>query len=237
MTSLKTILSIRLIYLFWLIVMIIKRNFVIKEKVMRHVLFLIVLWSSTACTTKYWIKGNTCNSGFFAPPAYPSYDDAGICQKVAKEERELDNYKIVIEKSSNEQIVGYECKVLRYIYLNGETIHEDSNTYSSSESCLESPLFKKLKAQKNKQFKKDKIIQIEKLIARENNLAQFRDQLLKNKIAIGMPVSGLIYSWGKPDRINSHISASGSDDQYVYDKTYVYVTNGKIRAIDSSTAN
>lgn len=48
--------------------------------------------------------------------------------------------------------------------------------------------------------------------------------VLDKKIKVGMPEKLLIYSWGKPDKINS----ASYGDQYVYDGQYVYIKGGKI---------
>lgn len=47
------------------------------------------------------------------------------------------------------------------------------------------------------------------------------------KIKVGMPEKLLIYSWGKPEKINR---SSYGPDQYVYGNQYVYVKDGKITA-------
>ena len=51
------------------------------------------------------------------------------------------------------------------------------------------------------------------------------------KIKVGMPEKLLIYSWGKPEKINS---SSYGNKQYVYDNDYVYVKDGKVVSWQSS---
>ncbi|MCR4658932.1 MAG: hypothetical protein K5650_01405 [Bacteroidales bacterium] len=55
--------------------------------------------------------------------------------------------------------------------------------------------------------------------------------VLNEKIKVGMPEKLLIYSWGKPERINS---SSDGRKQYVYDNDYVYVKDGKVVSWQSS---
>lgn len=49
--------------------------------------------------------------------------------------------------------------------------------------------------------------------------------VLDEEIKVGMPEKLLYYSWGKPERINT---SSAGRKQYVYDKSYVYVKEGKV---------
>lgn len=55
--------------------------------------------------------------------------------------------------------------------------------------------------------------------------------VLDEKIKVGMPEKLLIYSWGKPKKINS---SSYGNKQYVYDNDYVYVKDGKVVSWQSS---
>ena len=55
------------------------------------------------------------------------------------------------------------------------------------------------------------------------------------KIGIGMSEQALIYSWGKPHKINKSVGSYGTHKQYVYGcysqysrPTYVYVKNGSV---------
>lgn len=49
--------------------------------------------------------------------------------------------------------------------------------------------------------------------------------VLNEEIKVGMPEKLLMYSWGKPGKINS---SSYGNKQYVYDNNYVYVKDGKV---------
>lgn len=55
--------------------------------------------------------------------------------------------------------------------------------------------------------------------------------VFSRKIKVGMPEKLLIYSWGKPEKINS---SSYGNKQYVYDNDYVYVKDGKVVSWQSS---
>ena len=59
------------------------------------------------------------------------------------------------------------------------------------------------------------------------------------KVAIGMTSDHVVQSWGKPTKINKTINASGTSEQWVYDRgrigqsQYVYLSNGVVTSIQS----
>lgn len=64
--------------------------------------------------------------------------------------------------------------------------------------------------------------------------------ILENKIVTGMTGDEVIRSWGKPSKINTTVSGSGTSEQWVYSREkigtdqYVYLDNGIVRTIQSS---
>jgi hypothetical protein len=57
----------------------------------------------------------------------------------------------------------------------------------------------------------------------------------QNKIAVGMTADQVRLSWGKPRSINSTIVASGMREQWVYGGDYVYLDDGIVRSMQSSS--
>jgi len=60
-----------------------------------------------------------------------------------------------------------------------------------------------------------------------------RARLFNHQIAIGMSERGLLCAWGDT-HVNSTITASRTDRQYVYPSTWVYVENGVITSLQTS---
>ena len=70
---------------------------------------------------------------------------------------------------------------------------------------------------------------------RRDMLTHEEVKLIKNKvIRRGMRVEVLVYSWGRPDKINRFVGMLGERQQFVYgfysisEPTYVYVKNGVV---------
>ena len=70
---------------------------------------------------------------------------------------------------------------------------------------------------------------------RRDMLTHEEVKMIKNKvIRRGMRVEVLVYSWGRPDRINIFVGMLGERQQFVYgfysiyEPTYVYVKNGVV---------
>lgn len=64
--------------------------------------------------------------------------------------------------------------------------------------------------------------------------------VMKHRIYIGMREQDLIRSWGRPNKINTTKSSSGSSEQWIYrnpgigNDTYVYLQDGVVSTIQSS---
>jgi len=57
----------------------------------------------------------------------------------------------------------------------------------------------------------------------------------QRKIKVGMSERQLLLSWGKPQRINKTVSASGVQEQWIYGSgRYVYMQNGTLTSYQSS---
>ena len=54
----------------------------------------------------------------------------------------------------------------------------------------------------------------------------------QEKIMIGMPAEAVNLSWGPPDEINNTVTASSTQEQWVYGDhgPYVYINNGKVES-------
>jgi DNA repair exonuclease SbcCD ATPase subunit len=55
--------------------------------------------------------------------------------------------------------------------------------------------------------------------------SEFKDQILKHHLAIGMTKEMVIDSWGKPDEVNRTVGSWGVHEQWVYGETYLYIEN------------
>jgi hypothetical protein len=61
------------------------------------------------------------------------------------------------------------------------------------------------------------------------------DLVIARKIGIGMTAEMVRRSWGNPERINTTITAAGTSEQWVYGlQNYVYLTNGRVTAMQTS---
>jgi len=73
--------------------------------------------------------------------------------------------------------------------------------------------------------------------AKEARQRRLIKEAIRNKqVMIGMTKDDVIASWGRPDDINRSISASGTSEQWVYergdyDSQYVYFDNGVVSYI------
>lgn len=64
--------------------------------------------------------------------------------------------------------------------------------------------------------------------------ASIVDDVMAGRISIGMTPRMVRAAWGNPETINTTITANGRDEQWVYGDDFVYVTNGKVRAMQTS---
>ena len=60
------------------------------------------------------------------------------------------------------------------------------------------------------------------------------DRILAGRITIGMTAAMVREAWGDPERINTTHSATGTDEQWVYGDSYVYLHNNVVTAIQTS---
>jgi hypothetical protein len=84
----------------------------------------------------------------------------------------------------------------------------------------------------NDKIQKNKIV-----IARENKNkklaekykdSEFKPEILKHKVAIGMTKEMVVDSWGNPEDINRTVGSWGVHEQWVYGHTYLYFEDGKL---------
>lgn len=57
---------------------------------------------------------------------------------------------------------------------------------------------------------------------------EYATQILARQIALGMSQEDVIAAWGKPDRVNTTVTALGKHEQWIYGDTYVYVSDGRV---------
>lgn len=62
------------------------------------------------------------------------------------------------------------------------------------------------------------------------------DDVLSRRISIGMTAEVAIESWGRPNSVNRTITAAGTSEQWVYgSRSYIYLANGRVTAIQQTT--
>jgi hypothetical protein len=55
-----------------------------------------------------------------------------------------------------------------------------------------------------------------------------RDAILNGKVKMGMSREEVVAAWGKPKDINRTVGSWGTHEQWVYEKQYLYFSNGKV---------
>jgi hypothetical protein len=63
---------------------------------------------------------------------------------------------------------------------------------------------------------------------------EYREAILNKKVTLGMSTDDVIASWGKPDHVNTTVTASGKHEQWVYGDQYLYFEDGRITSWQSS---
>lgn len=63
---------------------------------------------------------------------------------------------------------------------------------------------------------------------------QYRTEILGHQITLGMSEEDVKASWGKPEHVNTTVTAYGRHDQWVYGNQYVYFEDGRVSAVQSS---
>jgi len=108
------------------------------------------------------------------------------------------------------------------------------NTIESPASANPRSPEKILKDVEERRAKGREIVEQRAKEARQRRLIK---EAIKNKqVMIGMTKNDVIASWGRPDDINRSISASGTSEQWVYERgdynsQYVYFDNGVVSYI------
>lgn len=63
---------------------------------------------------------------------------------------------------------------------------------------------------------------------------EFQKAILAKKVGLGMSTDDVIASWGKPDHVNTTVTAYGKHEQWVYGNTYVYFEDGRLTSYQQS---
>lgn len=82
---------------------------------------------------------------------------------------------------------------------------------------------------------RNKRLQMEESARAAKLLAEEKARKRREGVSIGMTEQEVLdSSWGKPKRIRSTTTASGTDQQWIYDGgNYLYFSNGKLRAVQN----
>jgi ATPase subunit of ABC transporter with duplicated ATPase domains len=63
---------------------------------------------------------------------------------------------------------------------------------------------------------------------------EYREAILAKKVGLGMSADDVIASWGKPDHVNTTVTAFGKHEQWVYGSTYLYFEEGVLASYQQS---
>jgi hypothetical protein len=63
---------------------------------------------------------------------------------------------------------------------------------------------------------------------------EYGKEILAHQVTPGMSQDDVVASWGKPEHVNTTITASGRHEQWVYGNQYVYFDDGRVSAVQSS---
>jgi hypothetical protein len=63
---------------------------------------------------------------------------------------------------------------------------------------------------------------------------EHREAILAKKVGLGMSTDDVIASWGKPDQVNTTVTAYGKHEQWVYGSTYLYFEEGVLASYQQS---
>jgi hypothetical protein len=63
---------------------------------------------------------------------------------------------------------------------------------------------------------------------------EYREAILAKKVGLGMSTDDVIASWGKPDHVNTTVTAYGKHEQWVYGNTYLYFNDGRLTSYQQS---
>jgi hypothetical protein len=158
-------------------------------------------------------------------------------------ERSQDYQNQVAEYKSGESFRIYDhglemdgrfyCSESRYSYV--KPVNE--KPFSTEAECKSSPEFKlvvknhkaKIKASLEK-ANSMRLGLIDEYVSANPNSSTYKQLSVQKKIAIGMPEELVYLSWGKPNKVNTTVTRTGSRKQLVYGRSYVYIENGTVTA-------
>ena len=63
---------------------------------------------------------------------------------------------------------------------------------------------------------------------------EYREAILAKKVGLGMSTDDVIASWGKPDHVNTTLTAYGKTEQWIYGDAYLYFDDGRLSAYQQS---
>lgn len=75
--------------------------------------------------------------------------------------------------------------------------------------------------------------EIKKQIAKSNSTTKEKELIKTGRIWIGATAKQAELSWGKPSKVNRTITAYGTEEQWVYGSSYLYLTDGRVTAIQN----
>ncbi|MDT7849938.1 hypothetical protein Q9292_09975 [Methylophilus sp. VKM B-3414] len=135
------------------------------------------------------------------------YDYKAVEAKAAKEKKEAEEKAKKVLNNKKAKITAYQ-KTPEYF-----------NKLNDIDLCIKSGILER----KNSDITNVVYAEIKK---RNFPYTPKHPAVLKKHVQIGMSDCELLASWGKPDRINKHVTARHIHKQHVYYRTYVYSDDG-----------
>ena len=142
---------------------------------------------------------------------------------------------VCIVRSDANFYPGKTTRIKIESFLKGKTeLGEGIQIKYSEKLSLLGRDIKQIKNDEAEQAKQERILAAEKKkveLEIKGYPLKIRKAIAEEKIVLGMTKRQLILSWGKPESINSTVTAAGRNEQWVYGSGwYVYFTNGIVSA-------
>jgi len=78
-----------------------------------------------------------------------------------------------------------------------------------------------------------RVPELKLLIEKSNSTNKEKKLIISGKTWIGATSEQAELGWGRPDRINRTTTAYGTEEQWVYGSSYLYLTDGRVTAIQN----
>jgi len=174
------------------------------------VIFAVAAFVLTACTTQ---AGEWEGEGW----ARKLFQVAQAREKQKYYQDAIDLYKQVIEQVPGSKLANRAQQRINELRATPEMVREQAKQAERKR--------KKAEAEQAAKAKLEEYVQAH---------PEFREAILAKKIGLGMSTDDVIAAWGKPDHVNTTVTAYGKHEQWVYGRQYIYFENGRVSSWQSS---